>query len=404
MPQCQATFFINLLNIPSARGIITGELYPQNREGNRAMNYTEYVEQLDKNLKSNAEIKEKDCVFYDIREREEFDIYGLVDPKNTEEFHRVPLDVCDAIGAPMQYFGRNTAGGRVRFSTNSKYVAIRVKMPEIHLRNMNYAGSAGFDLYIDGEKESKFYKIFIPPFDFDGVWQSIIYLPGGRKPRSLTVNFPLYNLVERVEIGIQKSATLSHGKEYTYKKPIVFYGGSHVQGASANKPGNAASHFVSRHFDANFVNLGFSGNALGEKIMAEFIASLDPSLFIMEYDHNAPTVEHLRKTHYDFYKTFRTLRPDVPIIMTSKHDYYICSYYVKSQKENVERRKVVLETYERALAEGDKNLYFIDGKDLLKGPCREDCTMDGVHPNDLGFYREAEKFIKLINKNGLLKK
>ena len=83
------------------------------------MNYTEYIELLDRNLKSNAVISEKDCVFYDIREKDEFDIYGLVDPKNTNEFHRVPLNVCDEIGAGMQYFGRNTAGGRIRFSTSS---------------------------------------------------------------------------------------------------------------------------------------------------------------------------------------------------------------------------------------------------------------------------------------------
>lgn len=369
------------------------------------MNYTEYIEMLDQNLKSNAVVDPKKYTFYDIRKHDEFDIYGLVDPKNTSEFHRVPLDVCDKIGAGMQYFGRNTAGGRVRFSTNSKTIAIRVKMPEIHLRNMNYAGSAGFDLYIDGEKESKFYKVFIPPFDFKDTWQGLIDLPGGRKQRNITIYFPLYNLVENVEIGLQNSATLGHGKQYTIKKPIVFYGGSHVQGASAGKPGNATSHFVSRYFDADFVNLGFSGNAHGEQEMAEFIGSIDASLLIMEYDHNAPSADFLRRTHYPFYKKIRELHPDMPIIMTSKHDYYICSYYVKSQKQNVERRKVVLETYERAIAEGDKNVYFIDGKDLLKGkyPNREDCTMDGVHPNDLGFFRMAQKFINFIKKNNLLK-
>lgn len=367
------------------------------------MNYTEYIEMLDQNLKSNAVINEKKFTFYDIRKHDEFDIYGLVDPKNTNEFHRVPLDVCDKIGAGMQYFGRNTAGGRVRFSTNSKSIAIRVKMPEIHLRNMNYSGSAGFDLYIDDEKGSKFYKIFIPPFDFKDDWQGIIDLPGGRKQRNLTIYFPLYNLVEKVEIGLQKSANLGHGKEYTIKKPIIFYGGSHVQGASANKPGNATSHFVSRHFDSDFINLGFSGNAYGEQEMAEFIGSIDASMLIMEYDHNAPNAEFLRKTHYPFYKKIRELRPDMPIIMTSKHDYYICSYYVKSQKQNVERRKVIIENFERAKAEGDKNVYFVDGKDLLKGPNREDCTADGVHPNDMGFYRMAQKFIKFIEKNNLLK-
>lgn len=367
------------------------------------MNYTEYIEMLDKNLRSKWTVDEKDCVFHNIKE-EPFDIYGLYEPKADGEFFRVPKNVCDEIGAGMQYFGRNTAGGRVRFKTNSKYIAISVKMPEIHLRNMNYAGSAGFDLYVDGTNgSSKFYKIFIPPFDLCDGWQSIIYFPN-RKERYITINFPLYNLVNSVEIGLQKNASLEHGKEYTYKKPIIFYGGSHVQGASANKPGNATSHFVSRYFDSDFVNLGFSGNALGEHQMAEFIGNLNGSMLIMEYDHNAPNAEYLEKTHYPFYQTIRKLCPDMPIVMISKHDFYTCSYYVKTQAENVARRQVVLDSYNKAIASGDKNIYFIDGKDLLKGPDREDCTMDGTHPNDLGFYRMAQKFIRFIKKNNLLKK
>ena len=59
---------------------------------------------------------------------------------------------------------------------------------------------------------------------------------------------------------------------------------------------------------------------------------------------------------------------------------------------------------EKARANGDRNVYFIDGKDLLKGRDREDNTVDGVHPNDLGFYRMAQKYIKFIQKNDLLKK
>ena len=47
-------------------------------------------------------------------------------------------------------------------------------------------------------------------------------------------------------------------------------------------------------------------------------------------------------------------------------------------------------------------MYFIDGKELLKGENREDYTVDGVHPNDLGFFRMAKKFIKFIEKNGIL--
>ncbi len=366
------------------------------------MNLREYTEWLDKNLRSEESINEKDCVFHDIQE-EPFDIYGLYEPKSYGSYTRVPDEVTEKLSVGMQFFAKDTAGGRVRFTTSSKYIAISVKQPLRYLRNMCYCGSSGFDVYIDGEKNSKFYKSFIPPFEHNGEWKGIIRFPN-KKTRSITINFPLYNHVDEVKIGLQKSATLDHGKEYAIKNPIVHYGGSHIQGASANKPGNAISHFLSRRFDADFVNLGFSGNAIGELEMAEYIASLNPSLFIMEYDHNAPNADWLRKTHYPFYQKVRELRPDLPIIMVSKQDFYNCSYYVKKQSENVERRKVIIENFEKAKATGDQNVYFIDGKTLLSGDFREDCTIDGCHPNDLGFYRIAKKFITFIEKNKLLKK
>ncbi|MBQ4043418.1 MAG: hypothetical protein IJD06_05410, partial [Clostridia bacterium] len=42
-----------------------------------------------------------------------------------------------------------------------------------------------------------------------------------------------------------------------------------------------------------------------------------------------------------------------------------------------------------AVLEGDKNVYFIDGETLFEGEFRDSCTVDGSHPNDLGFFRMA---------------
>ena len=364
------------------------------------MNLQQYAEWLDKNLKSTTEINEQDVVFYDCREKP-FDLYGLYEPKTYPSFSRVPDEVTKFLPIGMQFFAKDTAGARVRFTTNSKYVAIICKQPCMHLRNMCYCGSSGFDIYIDGVKQSEFYKSYIPPFSHDGEWKGIVYFPN-RKTRSITITFPLYNHVDELQIGLQKSASLTHGREYTIKKPIVHYGGSHVQGASANKSGNAISGFLSRKFDANIFNLGFSGNALSEQEMAEYIVSLDPSLVILDNDHNAPNVEWLKTYHFAFYKTIRKGLKDVPIIMASKQDYYNCSYYVKKQSENVERRKVIIESYQKGLKEGDKNLYFVDGKTMFSGDFSKDCTLDGCHPNDLGFYRIAKKMISVIQKNNLL--
>ena len=55
-----------------------------------------------------------------------------------------------------------------------------------------------------------------------------------------------------------------------------------------------------------------------------------------------------------------------------------------------------------AKALGDDNVYFLDGETLFGKKDREICTVEGIHPNDLGFYRIAEGIYKLyeqIDKN-----
>ena len=41
-------------------------------------------------------------------------------------------------------------------------------------------------------------------------------------------------------------------------------------------------------------------------------------------------------------------------------------------------------TYQNAKLNGDKNVYFISGKELTAF-CRDEGTVDGVHPTDYGF-------------------
>ena len=46
---------------------------------------------------------------------------------------------------------------------------------------------------------------------------------------------------------------------------------------------------------------------------------------------------------------------------------------------------------ENALKSGDKNVYFVDGRDFFPDGLKERCQVDGCHPTDLGFYFMAEK-------------
>lgn len=63
-----------------------------------------------------------------------------------------------------------------------------------------------------------------------------------------------------------------------------------------------------------------------------------------------------------------------------------------------DRTQVILETYNTAIANGDKNVYFIDGKDMYYSLEPDMSTVDRIHPNDFGFYCMAEKIGEVIEK------
>ena len=86
----------------------------------------------------------------------------------------------------------------------------------------------------------------------------------------------------------------------------------------------------------------------------------------------------------------------MPIILVSKPNFD------PDSREDALRRNVIVTTYQCALVNGDQQIYFVDGQSLFQGYERDCCTVDTVHPNDLGFVRMAEALgivlEKLINQ------
>ncbi len=356
------------------------------------------IGKIDKNMAAKNIADKPDIEWHNIR-KAPFKIYGLYNPETEPVFRRMPKDVSESVSPNVSGLADNTAGGRFRFSTDSPYIALRCAMPISYGMNMTPLMKCGFDLYIDeGEKHTHIGTFCHQPSDTDGYASYIdinrtIFKDG---KWNYTVNFPLYNEVYAVEIGIAKGSSLEAGAEYKEVKPFVYYGSSITQGGCASRPGNAYQGFISRRFNIDFINLGFSGSALGEDNIVDYMSHLDMSIFISDYDHNAPSVEHLEKTHYKMYETIRKANPDLPYIMVTKPDVYVNDF------GNEARRDLIKANYEKAVANGDKNVYFIDGFTLFNGLNFTDCTVDSCHPNDLGFFRMAQvigdKIEEILNK------
>lgn len=58
---------------------------------------------------------------------------------------------------------------------------------------------------------------------------------------------------------------------------------------------------------------------------------------------------------------------------------------------------VAKSTYNKAIARGDKNVYFV-GHEKVIALCGSDGTVDNSHPNDLGFTSMANAFEKVLEK------
>lgn len=347
------------------------------------------ISDIDKHLKVETKIAVEGLVFKNALD-EPFKLYGIF--HDGKQYRRMPYSVSSQANPGCNALSTNTAGGRVRFITDSPYVAIKVFLPhDCVFPHMPTTGISGFDIYetVNGKEERR--GTFIPPFDFKDEYESIYYFTTAGE-HFVTVNFPLYNDVYDVFIGLKEGSLLEESPEYKIEKPIVFYGSSITQGGCASRPGNSYEAHISRALDANYINLGFSGSGKGEAVVAEYIASLDMSAFVLDYDHNAPTLEHYKETHEPFFKIIREKNPELPIIILTRPRRRLF-------KEEYERIEIARETYNNAIKRGDKNVSFIVGGDLL-GEAGDDGIIDMSHPSDLGFYfmgkRLTEELLKYL--------
>ncbi|MBE6676737.1 MAG: hypothetical protein E7594_07855 [Ruminococcaceae bacterium] len=339
------------------------------------------IGQIDRNFEVKTNIGKSDLHFHSAL-CEPFKIYGVF--YENGKFRRIPEQVAKSVSEGVYVLHTHTAGGRVRFRTNSPYVAIHAKMSGVgKMPHFALCGSAGFDMYIG----DRYVATFMPPFDIVDGYEGIVDF-GCSMMRDITIHFPLYSNVEELYIGLADGASIENPAPYAIQKPIVYYGSSITQGGCASRPGTSYQSFVSREIDADYLNLGFSGNARAEKEMVEYIKSLSMSVFVLDYDHNAPSVEHLKNTHERMFLEIREQHPDLPVVMMSRPKLYL-------SEEELERLEIIKATYENALARGDKNVYFIDGRELMAWAGNEG-TVDTCHPTDLGFSSMAKALIPVL--------
>ena len=318
-----------------------------------------------------------------------FSIHDLWEPYDGTPFHRIPSDVAEATNEGVRWLNYHTSGGRVRFKTSSPYMAVKVKLSGVGLRpHMTLVGIAGLDVYLGGyEGYPGGYRYHASCMTEGGNgaaiqmtenkgYTNLVYLPH-EGVKDVLLNLPLYGGIDELWIGLAPDATVESAEPYRDLLPTIYYGSSITQGGCASRPGNNYPNILSRKYNVDFRNLGFSGSARGEQAISDYIAAQPMSALVFAYDHNAPSSEHLAATHEPMYLNIRASHPDIPVIFITRPGF-------RYNADEVARRNIVLATYNNAKARGEK-VYFVDGETVFGIFGGDGGSVDGCHPNDLGF-------------------
>ena len=341
---------------------------------------------------TNASVITLKILWSDIRQ---FGVEGRGWSDTKEFYDRLPAKAEALVRKPVWDLSRDSAGMCVRFVTDATTIHARwaVTDPWLYLPNLTAIGKSGLDLYVKTNGHWRWLTVGVPDAQTNDVLLVKDLIPGKRE---YLLYLPLYNGVKFCELGVPANCVLEKAPAWGpgERKPIVFYGTSITQGASASRPGMVHTAMLQRQFNWPVINLGFSGNGKMEPEMGDLIAELDPAVYVIDCLPNM-VADEIKERVEPFVKRLRAAHPLTPIVLVEDRTLQ-GAFLTQGQMEwyHLKDRAELKAAFQRLQQSGVKDLYYIPGADLL-GDDGEGTT-DGSHPNDLGFTRQAEIFAKVL--------
>jgi len=305
---------------------------------------------------------------------------------DTEQFwQRLPARAKGKVPPAVWDLSKHTAGICVRFVTDSTTIAAEWDgVTALKMNHMAFSGSAGLDLYRRTGRGWR-YVATGRPQDHRTSQVLISKAPAGFSEYLL--HLPPYHPTTSLRIGIDPAAKLAPAAPRSPEraKPIVFYGTSITQGGCASRAGMGHVMILGRWLDRPVINLGFSGSGKGEPEVLDLVNELDAAVFVLEPLPNM-TTEQVRERLPMWVEKLRTNHPQTPILLVENP--------LKSRRD--EQNRALQKVFADARKKGIARLYLLPADKQLAG--REEGTVDGVHPTDLGFVRMAECYAPVLRR------
>lgn len=338
--------------------------------------------------------------YYPLKDQKHFHLYGstVLDEPGFCRLSSKEREIIQPINPDVSFLATHSAGIQAKFSSDATTIQVHVKnQDKANMNHMPATGQCGVDLYVFDEQAKKFVFHDVTRFDLSlSEYEINLCHFTTPKMRRYLFNLPLYMGAVEFEVGFNDEAKVV-ADTFSHDGRIAVYGTSITQGGCVSRPGMLYTNLLSRWLDQEFLNFGFSGAALGEKEIAQFIGNREKQdLLIIDIEANAGCDERLEQNLPTFLSTYHELQPNVPIILVSRIPFAMDLF--DEARKNLKRKyhsylkKIVKEQQEQGYA-----ITYLDGTKFFQGDFTE-YTVDGIHPTDLGSMAIAKAYLKAINK------
>lgn len=323
--------------------------------------------------------------------------------ENAKNYHRLPDRAKDLVRPVVWWLSTNSTGLNIPFYCNAPQIEVQMVLSRVsQTQNMPLIATAGVDMYVTDchgvtDWNACPASMSIPTNGNDTVrfvYKDLEYHNIHQRGSMYRLFLPLLSEVKSLKIGIPDSCELKWAP-VTQERPIVVYGTSIAQGIAASRPAMAWSSQVARRTDTPVINLGFSGNALGDREVYDLISEIDAQLFVIDCMPNMYPVNDsiVARTVYGVEK-IRSVSQS-PILLVENCGYTYGKTNAPIENECVVTNRELKKAYEEILRRGIPGVYYMTKEEIGLTP---DSQVDGWHASDLGMSLYANAYEKKINE------
>lgn len=327
-------------------------------------------------------------------------VYGKICENTFEPFSRLPESMKATVRDKVWSLGRASAGIFIRFTSDAGDFNFKWNTSMNRtLDNMTSIGVKGLALYVL-DKGEWMYLSSVRPQKKDEAGNYSYGVKASKlagENREYMLYLGLYDGIIDLQIGVPAGKTLLASTLDSPRagKPVIIYGTSILQGASASSPGLCGTAQLSRRIDRVVINLGFSGNCLLEAPLAEYMASYpDPGMFIIDNWNGAASVGE--KGLENCLRILLAAHPSVPILVVDRAADPKCLFDEGSRNTYDAKVKVASDVVAKLRKEGYKKVRHITPSVLGRG---NSGTADGTHFTDEAFSRWVDAILPTVKKS-----